>query len=184
MQPPKFKPPMASPRNVQFSPGATRFNFMNATRQHLAKIKLRKLDITRYSPTTPGIIVNAANAELKKGGGVDNAIHHACQPDMQKLHDELKKIINNKGRNLLPGEVEVTPAYGRLEKNNIQCKFYSFRFYTIYFLAIVHAVGPIVRTARPLPIDVDAHTECYVKSLNALLSKKIRNIVSFYGFII
>jgi hypothetical protein len=119
---PKFKIPIASPKNVQWSPAATPlFDFINVSRQQLSKLKLHRMDITKYSPKEHGIIVNAANSALQKGGGVDNAIHNACQPEMHLLQAELNKIIKRRGSNFLNGEIAVTNAYGSLKQNNIKC---------------------------------------------------------------
>ncbi|KAL3115638.1 hypothetical protein niasHT_016556 [Heterodera trifolii] len=52
----------------------------NVSRNHLTKINVIKGDITHQ---TVDMIVNAADPQLKRGAGVDDAIHRACQPDMK-----------------------------------------------------------------------------------------------------
>jgi len=78
------------------------------------RIELALGDITREHVDA---IVNAANAELRGGGGVDGAIHRAGGPEIMA---ECRKIGH-----CAPGEAVITRA-GRL-----QARF------------VIHAVGPI-----------------------------------------
>ena len=63
------------------------------------------------------VIVNAANAELIRGGGVDGAIHQAAGRELQTFLNQFTPIS--------AGEVVITPAF------NLNAKH------------IFHAVGPI-----------------------------------------
>jgi O-acetyl-ADP-ribose deacetylase (regulator of RNase III) len=47
----------------------------------------------------------------------------------------------------------------------------------IFYLDIVHAVGPIIQTGQPNHVEIDALVECYIKSLNAMRDRQIKNIV-------
>ncbi len=81
-------------------------------------------DITYFSGDA---IVNAANAALQRGGGVDGAIHRAAGPGLQILgNNEIKKL----GRPLNPGEAVITGSAG------LRAKF------------VIHAVGPIWKSGN------------------------------------
>lgn len=82
------------------------------------KIELLKGDITKV---TADSIVNAANASLLGGGGVDGAIHRAGG---QTILQECRKIIARQG-GCKPGEAVITTA------GNLKAKF------------VIHTVGPI-----------------------------------------
>lgn len=81
----------------------------------LAKLTLVRGDITQQSV---GAIVNAANAELVGGGGVDGAIHRAGGPEIMAECDALRAeqggcptgtaVVTTAGR--LPAEVVIHTA--------------------------------------------------------------------------
>lgn len=91
------------------------------TRTHLNKIKVVKGNIVDQQVD---MIVNAANRKLIMGKGVDQDIHFACQPEMDKLKEELVSEHAKSpyaGKDLPDGEVLVTHTFGKL-KNNAQCR--------------------------------------------------------------
>ena len=86
------------------------------------RLVLRQGDITR---APADVVVNAANAHLAGGGGVDGAIHHAAGHD--RLQAACREIIARRGGPLAAGQAEITPGF------DLPAKW------------IVHAVGPIWR---------------------------------------
>jgi O-acetyl-ADP-ribose deacetylase (regulator of RNase III) len=74
-------------------------------------IELKKGDIANHPEA--GAIVNAANAELKIGGGVAGAIHRKGDPELEKLTRPLAPIS--------PGEAVITEAPGLPNDYVIHC---------------------------------------------------------------
>ncbi len=74
-------------------------------------IQLKKGDITKQPDIDA--IVNAANAELKIGGGVAGAIHRAGDPELERETRPLAPIS--------PGEAVITNAPGLPNKHVIHC---------------------------------------------------------------
>jgi len=60
-----------------------------------------------------GAVVNAANAQLRPGGGVAGAIHRAAGPELDQACRPLAPIR--------PGEAVITPAFGLPNKHVIHC---------------------------------------------------------------
>jgi O-acetyl-ADP-ribose deacetylase (regulator of RNase III) len=128
----------------------------------MAEIRVILGDITRVEA---GAIVNAANAGLRGGGGVDGAIHRAAGPAVM---EECRALMADRPP-LSPGEVVATGA-GTL----------SARF-------ILHAVGPIWGDEPPEKQD-EQLASCYRHALTlaaelGCTSVALPNIATgVYGF--
>ncbi|MFC2131170.1 O-acetyl-ADP-ribose deacetylase [Bacteroidota bacterium] len=85
------------------------------------RINLILGDITKLEVDA---VVNAANKQLKGGGGVDGAIHRAAGPI---LHEQCMLIIDKMGGELPVGDAGITQA------GNMPAKF------------VIHTVGPVWR---------------------------------------
>jgi O-acetyl-ADP-ribose deacetylase len=81
-------------------------------------------------------VVNAANAQLRPGGGVAGAIHRAAGPE---LYEECKSLAP-----IQPGEVVITKAY------NLPNKY------------VVHCLGPVYGRDKP---EEKLLSDCYINAL-------------------
>ena len=121
------------------------------------RIRLEQGDITRLSVDA---IVNAANASLLGGGGVDGAIHRAAGPD---LVAECRTIGG-----CPPGEARLTGGY-RLAAQHV-----------------IHTVGPVWRGGNSGERDILAR--CYRSCLAIAQDQRFRKIAfpaiatGIYGF--
>ncbi|MFP4310518.1 MAG: macro domain-containing protein [Nitriliruptoraceae bacterium] len=95
-----------------------------------ARIELRQGDITRQPDLDA--VVNAANAELRPGGGVAGAIHRAAGPELDRACRPLAPIA--------PGEVVATDAFGLPNRR------------------VLHALGPVYGRDEPA---ADLLASCY-----------------------
>lgn len=99
-------------------------------------------------------IVNAANATLFGGGGVDGAIHDAAG---EHLLYECKKIRQSQYPNGLPtGEAVITPG------GNLTAKF------------VIHTVGPIYGSNKGK--DAQLLSDCYANCLRLAAANDIRTV--------
>ncbi|WP_348766403.1 O-acetyl-ADP-ribose deacetylase [uncultured Salinisphaera sp.] len=97
---------------------------------HGLTIECSKGDITRQSDI--GVIVNAANKQLKGGGGVDGAIHRAAGPKLVEASRALAPIE--------AGEAVITPAFDL--PNDY----------------VVHCAGPVYSKSQPVAAQL---ASCY-----------------------
>lgn len=78
---------------------------------HGVRIECIRGDITRQ--TGVDVVVNAANAQLRSGGGVAGAIHRAAGPELERECRPLAPIR--------PGEAVITGAYGLPNRHVVHC---------------------------------------------------------------
>jgi len=92
-------------------------------------------------------IVNAANAELKPGGGVAGAIHRKAGP---KLYEECKKVAP-----IRPGEAVLTKGY------NLPNPY------------VIHCLGPVYGVDKP---EDQILSRCYENALKIAEENRITSI--------
>lgn len=108
-------------------------------------IELTKGDITNQAGLDA--IVNAANAELRIGGGVAGAIHRAGDPELEKLTRPLAPIS--------PGEAVITEAPGLPNQY------------------VIHCLGPVYGRDRP---SDKLLADCYRNALQRAEENNITSI--------
>jgi O-acetyl-ADP-ribose deacetylase (regulator of RNase III) len=97
-------------------------------------------------------IVNAANSQLRGGGGVDGAIHRAAG---KELVSACRKIIENI-HSLPAGEAVITPGF------NLPAKY------------IIHTVGPVWRGGKNG--EADKLRNAYINSLKIAVENNVKSI--------
>jgi O-acetyl-ADP-ribose deacetylase (regulator of RNase III) len=113
------------------------------------KIELIKGDITKIHADA---IVNAANASLMGGGGVDGAIHRAGGPAILK---ECREIVAKQGR-CNTGDAVITTA------GNLPAKY------------VIHTVGPVWNNGKYS--EEQKLASCYKKSLQLAVDNDCKTI--------
>ncbi len=93
------------------------------------------------------VVVNAANAQLRPGGGVAGAIHRAAGP---LLYEECKKLAP-----ISPGEAVITEAH------QLPNKF------------VVHCLGPVFGQDKP---EAELLASCYTRALQLADEKGVKSI--------
>ena len=93
------------------------------------------------------VVVNAANAELRIGGGVAGAIHRKAGPELEKACRPLAPIE--------PGEAVITKAF------NLPNQY------------VIHTLGPVYGRNKP---EVELLASCYQNSLDLAEEYEIKKI--------
>ncbi|VDP12596.1 unnamed protein product [Heligmosomoides polygyrus] len=127
----------------------TLFDRFGVARNVLDRISLFRGDITRLEIDA---IVNAANNELRGGGGVDGAIHRAAGTA------ELQKECRAIGR-CETGAAVITSG----------CKMSHIK-------NIIHTVGPQCKTYTPSEEEREKLISCYRSSLELAVEHKLKSI--------
>jgi O-acetyl-ADP-ribose deacetylase (regulator of RNase III) len=109
------------------------------------KIEIVQGDITRQQDIDA--VVNAANAELRSGGGVAGAIHKAAGPELEKICRPLAPIK--------PGEAVITEAF------NLPNKW------------VIHCLGPVYGRDKP---EDKRLADCYRNALRLAENHQISTI--------
>ncbi len=109
------------------------------------KLECIQGDITRQDDLDA--VVNAANAELRTGGGVAGAIHRAAGPKLEKACRPMAPIK--------PGEAVISPAFGLPNKK------------------IIHCLGPVYNIDKP---SDELLARCYQNALRLADEKKLASV--------
>lgn len=169
-QSPEFQPLL----NVSPITSSRQFDFVSGTKEDLFKrISIICGNIVAIDAHA---IVNAANAQLIMGGGVDKAIHEACRPEQDKLEARLKQLSLSNGGDFAAGSVVWTPTFGRLTRN-AKCILKLFCA-KITFLVILHAVGPYLQQGSdPTQRQKLQLQNCYTNALDEAVRLGAESIV-------
>lgn len=109
------------------------------------EIQLAKGDISKQKDIEA--VVNAANAQLRIGGGVAGAIHRAAGPGLEKECRPLAPIA--------PGEAVITKGHQLPNEY------------------VIHCLGPVYGVDKP---EDKLLRDCYINSLNLAEENKVKSI--------
>lgn len=109
------------------------------------KLELKRGDIAKQDDIAA--VVNAANASLSGGGGVDGALHRAAGPALKKASQPLGPIT--------PGEAVITPG---------------FKLPNEY---VIHCLGPVYGKDKP---ENKLLANCYKNVLKLAEEKEVPSI--------
>ncbi|TGO59577.1 hypothetical protein BCON_0043g00360 [Botryotinia convoluta] len=127
----------------------SQFEVVSTTEYLGTTVEVLEGDMLKYPVD---VIVNAANVRLKRGGGIDGAIHAAAGPELQTEMDEL-----------FPHPGQVGAAYGTTRSFNIRsCRH------------IIHAIGPNWNIANQR--DGKLLLNAFRNSLDLAMANKLRSI--------
>ncbi len=119
---------------------------MRSTRKNTPAIEATRGDITTQSDIE--VIVNAANAWLRRGGGVCGAIHRAAGPGLEEECLSLATPIK-------PGQAVITGAH------NLPNKY------------VIHCLGPVYGKDKP---EDKLLADCYRNALMLADKHKVESI--------
>ena len=111
----------------------------------MAKISAEVVDITTLAVDA---IVNAANTDLKPGGGVCGAIHRAAGPELAQACAEL--------RGCPTGEARITPGF------KLKARY------------VIHAVGPVWRGGETA--EADRLASAYAASIRLASGLRLKSV--------
>lgn len=118
---------------------------MQITQINSVTLELKRGDIAAQKGIDA--VVNAANAQLSGGGGVDGALHRAAGPELKKASQPLGPIA--------PGEAVITPAF------NLPNQY------------VIHCLGPVYGQDKP---ESDLLANCYKNALAIADEKQLESI--------
>jgi O-acetyl-ADP-ribose deacetylase (regulator of RNase III) len=153
VQPIIVKPAIIAPKPAALVQPIANVNAPNAIKIGKTNITFVKGDITQQNIDA---IVNAANENLRHGGGIAAAISQAAGPSLQKYSNAMP-AVNAKGEKCPTGEAVITPAFN-LEKVGIK--------------KIIHAVGPLGSD----PNKKQLLTAAYQNSLKVAKNNGLRSV--------
>lgn len=118
---------------------------MQTTQVNSVTLELKRGDIAAQKGIDA--VVNAANAQLSGGGGVDGALHRAAGPELKKASQPLGPIA--------PGEAVITPAF------NLPNEY------------VIHCLGPVYGQDQP---EDELLANCYTNALAIADDKQLESI--------
>lgn len=138
-------------KKLNFYPAARKASVLTETKNmtkvtiNYVTLELQRGDIA--SQNNVEAVVNAANAQLSGGGGVDGALHLAAGPELKKASQPLGPIS--------PGEAVITAAF------NLPNKY------------VIHCLGPVYGRDKP---EAKLLANCYKNALKLAEENEVERI--------